>query len=129
MGQIDYNSIGKFNQGLVKSLKDGAATIDAMTKYANVSDWVHAQAYNYDLSYGVMACGNNAKTLPGKFVGIKYYCIDKSMDYDMKKRIVHIFDRDNKTKTQKFYRLTHTPGKEGARDNSYCNCEEIINIP
>lgn len=129
MGTVDFSMIGKFNQQLVRSLKEGRSTIDNMTQYANVGDWVHAQAYNYDLSYGVMACGNNSKTLQGKYFGIKYYCIDRSMEYDMKKRIVHIYDRDDKAKTQKFYRLEHTPGPPNARDNSYCKCDEITNIP
>ena len=47
----------------------------------------------------------------------------------MKKRIVHIYDKDDRLKTQKFYRLIHTAGNPGLRDNSYSNCEEIIEIP
>jgi hypothetical protein len=126
---VKYSEIGTFNQSLVRALKSGSSSIDGMTQYANVGDWVHADGYDYDLSYGVMACGNTSKRLPPKYVGVKYYCIDKSMEYDMKKRVVHIYNKDDRLTTQKFYRLIHTAGRADLRDNSYSNCEEIIEIP
>ena len=61
--------------------------------------------------------------------GIKFYCATKDFEWDMAKRIVHIYDPDDKAKTQKFYRLIHTPGASELRDNSYNQCDEITNIP
>ena len=122
---VHVDQIGKYNKALVTDLKAG----NTHTSGTLITEWVHAQSYNYDLSYGVMACGNNSKRLSGKWVGVKYYCADRDFNWDMAKRIVHIYDRDNKVATQKFYRLIHTKGDPGLRDNSYSQCDEITNIP
>jgi len=122
---VHIDQIGKYNAQLVIDLKAGNTHSSGLL----MSEWLHDKAYNYDLSYGVMACGNNSKLLQGKYVGVKYYCSDRNLDFDMAKRIVHIYDRDNVAGTQKFYRLIHTPGAPGLRDNSYSSCDEITNIP
>ena len=122
---IHVDQIGKYNKQLVIDLKAGKVE----TSGTLITKWEHDTAYNYDLSYGVMACGNASKRLPGKWVGKKYYCADKDFEWDMGKRIVHIYNPDEKATTQKFYRLVHTPGASGLRDNSYNQCDEITNIP
>ncbi len=122
---VHVDQIGKYNKQLVLDLKAG----NGESSGVSITEWRHPQAYNYDLSYGVMACGNNSKRLQGRFVGIKYYCADKSFEWDMSKRIVHIYDQDNKAATQQFYRLIHTSGSPGLTDNSYSNCDLITNIP
>jgi len=122
---VDIDDIGKYNKQLVLDLKAG----NTHTSGTLVSEWKHAQAYNYDLSFGVMACGNPGMTLKGTFVGVKYYCANKDFSWDMAKRIVHVFDTKNQQGTQKFYRLIHKKGDPGLRDNSYSHCDEITNIP
>lgn len=122
---IHIDSIGKYNKQLVIDLKAGKI----YTSGTLISEWVHAKSYNYDLSYGVMACGDSGKTLKGKYIGVKYYCAKRDFSWDMAKRIVHIYDRDNKLGTQKFYRLIHTSAPVGLRDNSYSQCDEVTNIP
>lgn len=125
MGKVHIDQIGKYNKQLVIDLKAGRTE----TSGTLISTWKHAMGYPYDLSYGVRACGNSGMKLPGKWVGDKYYCADKDFEWDMAKRIVHIYDRDNKATTQKFYRLIHTPGEAQLRDNSYNQCDEITNVP
>ena len=122
---VDIDSIGKYNKQLVIDLKAG----NSHTSGTLISKWVHAQSYNYDLSYGVMACGNPGKSLKGRYIGVKYYCSKRNFDWDYAKRIVHIFDQDNKKGTQKFYRLIHTKAARGLRDNSYSQCDVITGIP
>lgn len=122
---IDINNIGKYNKQLVIDLKAGKL----FSSNTRISEWVHAKSYNYDLSYGVMACGDSGKSLKGKYIGVKYYCANRDFGWDMGKPIVHIYDRDNRVGTQKFYRLIHTSSKPGLHDNSYSSCDEITGIP
>jgi len=67
--------------------------------------------------------------LKGRYIGLKYYCATRDGDFDMAKRIVHIYDQDDKAGTQKFYRLIHTKAAPGLSDNSYRQCDEITGIP
>ena len=122
---VNIDQIGYYNRQLVIDLKAG----NIETSGTLVSEWLHEQSYNYDLSYGVMACGNPNKRLQGRWVGRKYYCATREFEWDMAKRIVHIYDLDNRVGTQKFYRLIHTAAQPGLRDNSYSQCDEITNIP
>ena len=122
---VDIDNIGKYNKQLILDLKAGKTH----TSGTLISEWKHAQNYNYDLSFGVMACGNPGKLLKGTFVGEKYYCANKDFSWDMAKRIVHVYDTKNRAGTEKFYRLIHTSASPGLRDNSYNRCDEIINIP
>jgi hypothetical protein len=121
---VKIDEIGKHNKQLVLDLKDGK---DKSNGYP-ITDWCHEKSYNYDLSFGVMACGNSSKQLKGTFVGVKYYCADAEMNWDMAKRIVHVYDTKNKAGTQKFYRLIHTKGKPGAYLNTYSACDEITGV-
>jgi hypothetical protein len=125
MGKIDIDSIGKYNKQLVLDLKAGKTH----TSGTLISTWRHDQNYNYDLSRGITACGNPAMKLQGKYVGEKYYCATKDFQWDMAKRIVHVYDTDNKAGTQKFYRLIHTKASDPQlRDNQYGECDEITGI-
>ena len=118
---ISIDNIGKYNKQLVLDLIAGNDTSSG----AAISEWRHAQSYNYDLSYGIAGI-NSKRSLPGKKVGVKYYCADSSFNWDMAKRIVHIYDPTDSSVPAEFYRLIHTPGDPGLRDNSYSQCERIV---
>jgi hypothetical protein len=120
---VDFNQIGATNMALVLALKNGIAHASGYP----VTDYLHPEAYNYDLSYGLHAIANR-RYLTGSYTGTKYYCHD-GFDWDMKKRIVHIHDPLHPASPQTFYRLIHTGGPQGARDNSYGQCDLIANIP
>ena len=125
MGTVAYDQIGTWNKSLVSAIKAGNTLFEGPYR---VADWKHANPCNYDLSYGVTAFGS--KNLPGKTIGVKYYGVDKvTGGLDGKIRFVHIYDPDNKVKTQKFYRLIHTSAAPGLSDNSYSQCDEITGIP
>ncbi|HTJ31241.1 MAG TPA: hypothetical protein VL346_12110 [Acidobacteriaceae bacterium] len=121
---VDYKQIGQSNQQIVLALKNGWTHIGDDP----IEDFRHSTAYNYDLSYGLHAIYNKTM-LKGTYVGVKYYCCDKYWEWDMAKRIVHVYDRLNPASPQSFYRLIHTPGAPEARDNSYNQCDLITNIP
>jgi hypothetical protein len=120
---VKFSQIGEVNKELVLALKNGESHAWGYP----VSDYLHDKAYNYDLSFGLYGI-NNKKTLSGTYVGTKYYCFTKD-GIDMKKRIVHIHDRLNPTAAQTFYRLIHTAAEPDLRDNSYCQCDLITDIP
>ena len=120
---VKFDQIGAVNMALVLALKNGE---DHAAGYP-VSDYLHDKAYNYDLSYGLQAILTK-RLLEGTYVGKKYYCYDRN-GIDMKKRIVHIYDSQNAKAAQTFYRLIHTAGAPGLRDNSYSNCDLITDIP
>ena len=121
---VDYNSIGSINMALVLALQNRAEHAAGFP----VSEYLHDKAYNYDLSFGLVGIATK-RSLPGTYVGVKYYCYDKKNGIDMKKRIVHIFDPKNPGSPQTFYRLIHTAGRPGLRDNSYSSCDLITGIP
>lgn len=119
MATIKIDQIGKYNKQLVLDLLAGNSTSSGHP----IEEWRHDQSYNYDLSFGI--AGVHAKRmLPGTKVGIKYYCATRDFEWDMKRRIVHIYDRNDKNVPAEFYLLTHTDGP--VRDNSYSKCETII---
>jgi hypothetical protein len=80
----------------------------------------------------ILGCGrpdggaaNGAKRmLPGTKLGVKYYCADRNFEWDMKRRIVHIYDPQDTNARAEFYLLTHSDGP--VRDNSYKMCQTII---
>lgn len=120
---VKFDQIGATNMALVLALKNGE---DHAAGFP-VSDYLHDKSYNYDLSYGLNGISSK-RQLSGTYVGTKYYCYDKS-GIDMKKRIVHIYDRLNPNAAQTFYRLVHTGAAPGLRDNSYSACDLITDIP
>ncbi len=120
---VKLNEIGSINRDLVLALKNGEKDAAGYP----VSEYLHEALFNYDLSYGVHGI-TNKKALQGGYIGTKYYCYNK-MGRDMAKRIVHIHNPRDRNAPQKFYRLTHTAGAPGLRDNSYGSCEEIVDIP
>ena len=124
---VAVNDIGYYNKGLVLDLARGN---DSSWGHP-IKEYKHKDAYNYDLSYGVAL--HKQHPLQGKYVGIKYYCVTKEFKWDMAKRIVHIYDSDNRAGTQKFYRLIHCKalGKaqgEPVYTNDYCTIDEITGI-
>lgn len=121
---VDINQIGKYNKQLILDLKAGRMSSSGYP----ISDWQHESSYNYDLSYGVMACGNSSKRLQGTLIGKKYYCATSDFEWDMAKRIVHIYDPKNSSTAHKFYRLIHTKGKPGCYLNTYSTCELVTGI-
>lgn len=121
---IDIDSIGKYNKQLVLDLKAGLQ----MSSGYPMSAWRHETSYNYDLSFGVMACGNRTKALQGTKRGVKYYCADSEFNWDMAKRIVHIYDTGNPNAAPEFYRLIHTKGKPGCYLNTYSTCDRITGV-
>ncbi|MGI8771265.1 MAG: hypothetical protein ACR2JE_07500 [Acidobacteriaceae bacterium] len=120
---IKLNEIGLINKDLVLALNNGEKEAAGYP----ISEYLHEALFNYDLSYGVHGI-TTKKALQDGYVGTKYYCY-KKMDRDMAKRIVHIHKPKDPKAPQKFYRLTHTAGAPGLRDNSYGNCEEIVGVP
>ena len=120
---VKFDQIGSVNMALVLALKRGE---DHAAGYP-ISEYLHDKAYNYDLSYGLQAIATK-RLLSGTYTGKKYYCYDKN-GIDMKKRIVHIHDSENPRSPQTFYRLVHTSGAPGLRDNSYGQCDLITDIP
>jgi hypothetical protein len=119
---VDVTQIGLVNMQLVLDLAQDRGYSSGYP----IEQFEHAQDYNYDLSYGVSL--HLSHRLQGRYVGKKYYCYRDLVNIDMQKRIVHIFDQDNKKTTQKFYRLIHTAAKPGLNDNSYDRIDEITNI-
>lgn len=121
---VKFDQIGKVNQALVLAIKNG----DTHAMGYPLTEYQHDTAFNYDLSFGVYGI-NTKKPLSGTYVGVKYYCYKSVSEIDMAKRIVHIYDRLNPGSPQTFYRLIHTPGDPGLRDNSYNQCDLITDIP
>lgn len=121
---VKFDQIGKVNQALVIAIKNGDTHVMG---YA-LSEYQHDTAFNYDLSFGVYGIVNK-KPLAGTYVGTKYYCYKSVSEIDMAKRIVHIHDRLDSSSPQTFYRLIHTSGQPGLRDNSYSHCDLITDIP
>lgn len=120
---VKLNEVGSINKDLILALKNGETHAAGYP----VSEYLHEALFNYDLSYGVHGIATK-KALPTGFVGTKYYCYTKQ-GRDMAKRIVHIHNPKDPKAPQKFYRLIHTAGAPGLRDNSYSTCEEIVDIP
>ena len=120
---VKFDQIGSINMALVLALKNGKDHAAGRP----ISDYQHAQSYNYDLSYGLNAIYSK-RQLEGSYVGTKYYCYTKT-EIDMKKRIVHIRDTKDSSNPQYFYRLIHTAANPGLRDNSYNQCDLITDIP
>jgi hypothetical protein len=126
---VKLNEVGSINKDLILALKKRAAGDHESTHAAGfpISEYLHEALFNYDLSYGVHGI-TTKKALPIELVGTKYYCYTKN-GRDMAKRIVHIHNPKDAKAPQKFYRLIHTAGTPGLRDNSYSKCEEITDIP
>lgn len=82
-----------------------------------IEQYEHAKGYHYDLSYGVNL--HKSHPLKGRYVGKKYYCYKNLTDIDMARKIVHIYDQDNRKATQKFYRLIDKASGPGLNDNTY----------
>jgi hypothetical protein len=120
---VKLDLIGMYNKALVLALKNG----DSSASGYPISDYLHPDGYNYDLSYGMYGI-NSKKALPGSYVGTKYYCFNRD-GIDMAKRIVHIHDPKNPGSAETFYRLIHTSAAPGLRDNSYSTCDLITDIP
>jgi hypothetical protein len=119
MATIQIDQIGKYNKQLVLDLLAG----NSASSDAPIEEWRHTQSYNYDLSFGVAAI-HAKRMLPGTKVGVKYYCATRDFEWDMKRRIVHVYDRLNANVRSEFYLLTHSDGP--VRDNSYSMCQTIV---
>jgi hypothetical protein len=124
---VAVNAIGQNNTKLVLDLARGN---DTSMGYP-IADYGHKDSYNYDLSYGVAL--HKQHPLQGRYIGVKYYCVTKDFEWDMAKRIVHIYDLDHRAGTQKFYRLIHCKALGKAQGqpvytNDYCTIDEITGV-
>jgi hypothetical protein len=129
MATVKWNIIGSLNQQLVLDLRAGKGLSSGYpVDQEPPAGWLHGP-FEYDIKgYGLYGYVNKKRLETGSYA-TKYYCFGRD-GIDMKKRIVHVYSLDgaNRKTNHHFYRLIHTNGNPGARDNSYQSCEHIIEI-